>query len=99
MAMARPQKAKKQKYLITLPNDELFAFAGLWSEWVNKETAEVVKTFTIVTTEANGLMSEIHNSKKRMPVILDKETETEWLIGMPLFKFEKPEIELKATEI
>jgi putative SOS response-associated peptidase YedK len=32
---------QKQKYLITLSKDELFAFAGLWSEWTDKQTGEV----------------------------------------------------------
>ncbi len=69
----------KQKYLITLADEEAFAFAGLWSEWVDKSTGELLKTYTILTTEANELMSSIHNSKKRMPVILTKEAENTWL--------------------
>jgi putative SOS response-associated peptidase YedK len=36
-------------------------------------------TFSIITTEANELMAEIHNSAKRMPVILAREDESEWL--------------------
>ena len=34
--------------------------------------ARLLETFSIVTTEANDLMSNIHNSGKRMPVILSK---------------------------
>lgn len=60
---------QKQKYLITLPDESLFAFAGLYNTWVDKETGEIVKTYTIITTAANELMSRIHNTKKRMPVI------------------------------
>src|SRR6476620_1548785 len=41
-----------------------FAFAGLYSIWNGNPT------FTILTTAANELMAEIHNSAKRMPVIL-----------------------------
>ena len=33
----------------------------------------------MLTTDANGLMERIHNSKKRMPVILPKELEGRWL--------------------
>ena len=69
----------KQKYKISLPNDEPFAFAGLWSEWLDKNTGEIIKTYTIITTEANELMSKIHNSKKRMPLILNREDEINWL--------------------
>ena len=47
-----------------------------------KQTGELLKTYTIITTEANELMSEIHNSQKRMPFILIKENEFEWLNGL-----------------
>jgi putative SOS response-associated peptidase YedK len=36
-------------------------------------------TFAIVTTEANKVMEMIHNTKKRMPVILNREDEFKWL--------------------
>jgi putative SOS response-associated peptidase YedK len=63
---------------------EPFAFAGLWSEWVDKSTGELVHTYTILTTEANELMSKIHNTKKRMPVILHPDQEAAWLNGQEL---------------
>lgn len=75
---------QKQKYELTLPNNEAFAFAGLYSEWIDKSTGEVLNTYTILTTEANELMSQIHNTKKRMPVILSKEYEQSWLKGQEL---------------
>ncbi len=37
--------------------------------------------FSIVTTEANGLMAKVHNVKKRMPTILDKDLAYEWIFG------------------
>ena len=43
------------------------------------DTGELFSTFSIVTTEANDLMAEIHNSGKRMPVILDKSSENRWI--------------------
>ena len=90
---------EKQKYLITLPGEQLFAFAGLWSRWVNLETGEIVKSYTIITTEADQLMSEIHNSKKRMPVILTRENENEWMNGHAPMEFAHPKLELVATAI
>jgi len=75
---------QKQKFLITLPNNEPFAFAGLWSEWTDKQSGEIINTFTILTTEANELMSKIHNTKKRMPVILSQNNETDWLNGLEM---------------
>lgn len=69
----------KIKYEIGLSEEELFAFAGIYSEWINKHTGEIVNTYALLTTEANSFMADIHNSKKRMPVILKKEDEQSWL--------------------
>lgn len=69
----------KEKYEIGIQKHDLFAFGGLWSNWTNKETGEIIETFSIVTTEANELMAEIHNTKKRMPLILQTHQIDEWL--------------------
>ena len=58
----------------------LFAMAGIWEEWIDKkDSGMVINSFSIITTEANPLVAKIHNIKKRMPVILNKETEKTWL--------------------
>jgi putative SOS response-associated peptidase YedK len=75
---------QKQKYILTLPNEEAFAFAGLFNEWTDKQTGEIINTYTILTTEANELMSKIHNTKKRMPVIVSADNEQAWLQGQNL---------------
>ena len=55
------QGKNKQKYLIELPNSELFSFAGLYDQWVDKWTGEIINSCSIVTTEAKGIMlSLIH---------------------------------------
>lgn len=90
----------KIKYKIGIENGELFAFAGLYSNWINKETGEVKDTFTIVTTEANELMSKIHNIKKRMPIILKREDEEKWLSNLPIKNVAFPyEVSLIAKEM
>jgi putative SOS response-associated peptidase YedK len=66
----------KVPHRIILQSKELFSFAGLWDEWADKETGEVLRTFTIITTEANELVRPIHN---RMPVMLTPEAEELWL--------------------
>jgi putative SOS response-associated peptidase YedK len=66
----------KQPYRILLKDEGLFCFAGLWDEWADPETGEVLDTFTIITTEANALMRALH---ERMPVLLHPEEEAEWL--------------------
>lgn len=76
-----PRGKRKQKYLLSLPLREPFALAGLWSEWVNKATGELLTTYTILTTEANELLSTIHNSKKRMPLVLAPAPGKAWLKG------------------
>lgn len=68
----------KQPYRILLRDEGLFCFAGLWDEWADPETGEVLDTFTIITTEANALMRPLH---ERMPVLLHPEEEEEWLSG------------------
>jgi putative SOS response-associated peptidase YedK len=65
----------KQPYYIRLKSQELFAFAGIWEVYAN-EDAEVIHTYSIITTEPNELMSKIHS---RMPVILAAEHEQDWL--------------------
>lgn len=77
-----PKGKQKQKYELLIGEREPFAFGGLWSSWTNPETGEIFNTYTILTTEANRFMAKIHNSKKRMPVIVSNEQE--WLIGEEL---------------
>jgi putative SOS response-associated peptidase YedK len=69
----------KIPYYIKLKDNSVFAFAGIYDSWTNSQTGEIIKTFSILTTAANPLMERIHNLKKRMPVILQKENEEVWL--------------------
>ena len=68
----------KQPYAIAMKNGELFAFAGLWERWANKESGQALETYTIITTDPNELMSKlaIHD---RMPVILKPGDYGRWL--------------------
>lgn len=77
-----PKGKRKQKHCITHPDDHAFAFAGLWDEWVDRQTGEIIRSFAIVTTEAQGIMREVHNSKLRMPYTLASTAENEWLNGL-----------------
>jgi putative SOS response-associated peptidase YedK len=65
----------KQPYCIRLHDEKLFAFAGMWERW-QRPQAEAIEFCTLLTTEANEVMRPIHD---RMPVILDAESENEWL--------------------
>lgn len=75
----REVNGKKYPYYIYLKNEEIFSFAGIWESWCNYSTGELLQTYSIVTTDANSLMAKIHNTKKRMPLILPREAERNWL--------------------
>jgi putative SOS response-associated peptidase YedK len=69
----------KIPYYLSLNEQPLFSIAGLYSTWRDKQTDQVYHTYTVLTTTANPYMEKIHNSKKRMPVILPREYEKDWL--------------------
>ncbi len=66
-------------YYITLKGKGSFFMAGIYNPWTDQETGETIDSFAILTTSANGLMSQIHNKKKRMPVILPEEEAMQWI--------------------
>ncbi len=71
----RREGVKKIPYRIFLENGELMLFAGIWDVWYSGDYG--LKTFSIITTDANEDVSFIHN---RMPVILtDPESQKRWL--------------------
>ena len=73
---------RKTPFFIHPPEHELFSMAGLHDQWLNPLDGQVRSTFTIITCPANALMEEIHNTKKRMPLILDVSQEEDWLNGI-----------------
>lgn len=70
---------KKYPHYVYLDDHALFCFAGIYSHWTDKETGEHLSSFSIITTDANPMMSRIHNLKQRMPVILNSNQYKEWL--------------------
>lgn len=67
------------------PANEALSIAGIFDDWTETSTGEILTTFSIITTEANEMMADIHNSGKRMPVILDRDSERKWIdISLPL---------------
>jgi putative SOS response-associated peptidase YedK len=65
----------KYPHLFELPNDAVFAFAGLWERW-RSPAGETIETFTIITTPANEAVARLHD---RMPAILDRGDFGAWL--------------------
>jgi putative SOS response-associated peptidase YedK len=68
----------KTPFFVSLASGEPFAFAGLWEKWRDRASGEVLQTATIVTTEAAGVVAELH---QRMPVILEPAAGRRWLEG------------------
>jgi putative SOS response-associated peptidase YedK len=58
-----------------MKNGDLFAMAGIWDVWKDPE-GNIIRSFAIITTTPNDLMLPIHD---RMPVILPRRFEKEWL--------------------
>ena len=80
----KPEGAKKEiayPYYITLPGQDYFYMAGIYNTWTDKTTGETMDTFAIVTTEANELLAQVHNTKKRQPTILPENEASAWLFG------------------
>lgn len=69
-------KPKKQPMFIHRADGDPLAFAGLHERWTDAEGLREIHTCTIITTEANDMMAEIHN---RMPVLLAPSDWDEWL--------------------
>lgn len=74
------KKALAYPYTIGVNYSEYFYLAGIWQPWTDRETGETIDTFAIVTTQANELMSQVHNTKNRMPTILSEDLAYEWIM-------------------
>jgi len=59
----------KQPWYFTRADGEPMTFAGLWDEWKDKATGEVLKSCTMLITEPNDFVAEVHD---RMPVLNQK---------------------------
>lgn len=73
------KNSEKYPFYISLKDEGMFVFGGIWENFTNQESGEIIHTYAIITTPANELMELVHNSKKRMPLILDPETALKWL--------------------
>ena len=90
------EKGERMKWRISLREEPLFALAGLWEWWQDRESGEAVTSFTIVTCAANAAIAPLHD---RMPVILREADYARWLDasadGQPLLApFDSASLEL-----
>jgi putative SOS response-associated peptidase YedK len=73
------QKAK-QPYAIAMKDGAPFGIAGIWENWKEPTSGEWIRTFAIITTDANELVADIHD---RMPVIIAPGDYVRWLGDEP----------------
>ena len=69
------QKAK-QPYAIAMKDGKPFGIGGIWENWKDPTSGEWLRTFAVITTDANALVADIHD---RMPLILVSEDYGPWL--------------------
>jgi putative SOS response-associated peptidase YedK len=70
----------KQPYAIAMKDGKPFCIGGLWENWKDPASGEWIRTFVVITTDANELVAQIHN---RMPLILSPGDYTRWLGDEP----------------
>ena len=75
----RHAATEKIPYYIYPKDGTVFYLGCIYTSWTDKETGEIKDTFSIITTQGNPMMEYIHNNKKRMPLILDKEDIAVWI--------------------
>lgn len=102
-------KGKTYPFFIQSVENNPLCLAGIWDEWVNTESGEIYRGFSIVTTKANELMRKIHNNPKlpeaRMPLQLNMEDEEKWLADdfdndlLREIEFPKTSIAIKAHPV
>ena len=91
---------KKVPYRITLKDQKVFAFAGIYDIWKTEE--EELLSCSIITTTPNRLVAQIHD---RMPAILRQEHERLWLAETPVARLSEvalvpyPPEQMKSEQI
>ncbi len=75
----RGQKTK-QPFAIAMKDGKPFGIGGIWENWKDPTSGEWIRTFAVITTDANEMVGEIHD---RMPLILDAGAYARWLSDEP----------------
>ena len=71
----KKEGTKKTPYRITTTDQEIFSVAGLWENWKSPD-GQLIQSFTVLTQPPSSSIAHIHD---RMPAILSKEQEQDWL--------------------
>ena len=65
-------------YFTAANGSPALTIAGLWDEWRDKASGETLKSCTMIITEPNNFVAEVHD---RMPVLLAEKDFEPWLSG------------------
>jgi len=74
----RLSQSGKQPFHATPVDSEFWCFAAIWESWRDPDTDEGIETFSIITTTATDVLSDLH---ERMPVILNDDNYKTWLLN------------------
>ena len=67
---------KQPWYFTARDGSPALTIAGLWDEWKDKATGETLKSCTMIITEPNQFVAEVHD---RMPALLAEKDYEPWL--------------------
>ena len=73
------KKRKPQPYYFSARDGSpILTTAGLWDEWKDRQSGETIRSCTMIITEPNKFVAEVHD---RMPVMLRPDQFDAWLDG------------------
>jgi putative SOS response-associated peptidase YedK len=78
---------KQPWYFTARDGSPALTIAGLWDEWTNPATGQPLKSCTMIITEPNDFVAEVHD---RMPVLLTEKQFDPWLSGEAGVEYFKP---------
>jgi putative SOS response-associated peptidase YedK len=90
LRMAGHAGGKQPWYFTARDGSPALTVAGLWDEWHDKASGETLKSCTMIITEPNKFVAEVHD---RMPVLLVEKDYEPWLSGKAGLALLKPAAE------
>jgi putative SOS response-associated peptidase YedK len=78
---------KQPWYFTARDGSPALTIAGLWDEWQDRSSGETIKSCTMIITEPNNFVAEVHD---RMPVLLSQDQFEPWLRGEAGLEVLKP---------
>jgi putative SOS response-associated peptidase YedK len=81
---------KQPWYFTARDGSPAVTIAGLWDEWKDKASGETLKSCTMIITEPNKFVTEVHD---RTPVLLAEKDYESWLSAKAGLKLLKPAAE------